>query len=61
MRRPRYDSAAGQGELAAEGLRLVKLGPRQEQIDAMRGQVEQAAARSLTPKPSSTTPSSARR
>ena len=38
----RYDSAVAKVNSLQKAYDLVKLGPRQEQIDAMRGQVEQA-------------------
>ncbi|MBZ5584962.1 MAG: efflux RND transporter periplasmic adaptor subunit [Acidobacteriia bacterium] len=38
----RYDSSAAKVNAAEKAYELVKLGPRQEQIDALRGQVEQA-------------------
>jgi HlyD family secretion protein len=38
----RYDSALAKVNSLEKAYELVKLGPRQEQIDAMRGQVEQA-------------------
>ena len=57
----RYDSAVAKVNSLQKAYDLVKLGPRQEEIDAMRGQVEQAAARWLTPRPIWPTPSSARR
>ena len=38
----RYDSAAAKANSLQKAYDLVKIGPRQEEIDAMRGQVEQA-------------------
>ena len=38
----RYDSAVAKVNSLQKAYDLVKIGPRQEQIDAMRGQVEQA-------------------
>jgi HlyD family secretion protein len=38
----RYDSAAANLASAERTYELVRIGPRQEQIDAMRGQIEQA-------------------
>ena len=38
----RYDSAAAKANSLQKAYDLVRIGPRQEQIDAMRGQVEQA-------------------
>jgi HlyD family secretion protein len=38
----RYDSAAAKADSLRKTYDLVKIGPRQEEIDAMRGQVEQA-------------------
>jgi HlyD family secretion protein len=38
----RYDSAAAKVNSLQKAYDLVRIGPRQEQIDAMRGQVEQA-------------------
>ena len=43
MRRRKYDCAVAKLNVAARRLTIwTALGPRQEQIDAMRGQVEQA-------------------
>ena len=38
----RYDSAVHKVNSLVKGYELVKIGPRQEEIDAMRGQVQQA-------------------
>jgi HlyD family secretion protein len=37
----RYDSAVARANALQKSLELVKLGPRREQVDALRGQVEQ--------------------
>ncbi len=55
----RYDSAVAKMASLQKAYDLVKIGPRQEQIDAMRGQVEQAHGVSRpTLKPISPIPSS---
>ena len=41
----RYDSAVAKVDSLQKAYDLVKIGPRQEEIDAMRGQVEQATRR----------------
>ncbi len=43
-RKALYDAAAGRMREAAEQLKLVQLGPRQEQIDQARARVEEAKA-----------------